>query len=176
MDILARLTKEHSKALTVAIVEYIGDDKKKFAVLMSIFLKGEYRLTQRAAWPFSYIAIEHPTLIRPYFDALIKKLKDQTNHPAIARNILRTFQEIDIPKKYQGTLVDICFSNILNFSQPIAIRAFSISVASKICLSYPELKNELLIVLNDLKQLPQVPAIKVRITYALKAIAKSNLN
>ena len=107
MDIKKRLEEEHSKTLTMAIVAFIGDDKKRFKILMDIFLQGEYRLTQRAAWPLSYVVINHPKLVQPYFEKLVKKLQEPDSHPAIARNILRMFQEIEIPEKHLGILIDL---------------------------------------------------------------------
>lgn len=59
MDIRQALLAEHSKRQTTAIVEYIGDDTDRFAVLMQIFFAGDYRLTQRVAWPMSYCAETH---------------------------------------------------------------------------------------------------------------------
>ena len=157
MDIEKQLEAEHSKTSTTAIVNYIGSDKTRFKVLMDIFLKGEYRLTQRAAWPLSYVVIEHPKLVSPYFEKLIQKLQQPDSHPAIPRNILRMFQQIPIPEKYYGNLIDICFNFIINQTHPVAIRAFAITTASKICGQYPELKNELIMVLNDLHQFPHRP-------------------
>lgn len=59
------LQKEHSKKQTDRIVKYIGDDKTRFATLIELFFDGEYRITQRAAWPLSYCVREHPELIQP---------------------------------------------------------------------------------------------------------------
>jgi hypothetical protein len=170
MNIKERLEQEHSKTLTTAIVNYVGEDKKRFKELMQIFLNGEYRLTQRAAWPLSYLAIDHPTLLEPYLDVFIKKLDDEKAHPAVARNILRVLQSIEIPEKHQGHLIDKSFKLIMSEMQPAAIRAFSITVASKISKHYPELKNELLIILNELNALPQLPSMKSRIKMALKEL------
>ncbi|MEO6304830.1 MAG: hypothetical protein ABIP51_16840 [Bacteroidia bacterium] len=168
MDIAKRLEQEHSLTLTNAIIKYVGDDKKKFKVLMDIFLKSEYRLTQRAAWPMSYIAIQHPKLIYPYLNKLIKLLSKQGNHPAIPRNILRFFQEIEIPEKHEGALVEACFKLIVSADSPIAVKAFAITVATVICKKYPELKNELRLHLEHMQNYPMTAAIKVRIKKALK--------
>ena len=65
MDIRQALTAEHSKRQTIAIVEFIGDDARRFAELMKIFFAGEYRLTQRAAWTLNSCAERRPELIRP---------------------------------------------------------------------------------------------------------------
>lgn len=168
MNILSALEKEHSKSLTAAIVNYIGNDKKRFKELMDVFLKGEYRLTQRAAWPLSYAGIAEPKLVKPYIGQLIKKLNAPGQHPAIPRNILRLFQEIEIPEKYQADLLDACFRIIQNPSLPVAIIAFAITTAAKLCRPFPELRNELLLVLNQLNSYPQTAAINVRVKKAIK--------
>lgn len=173
MNIRERLTAEHSKTLTTAIVNYIGDDKKRFKELMAIFLAGDYRLTQRAAWPMSFTAMLHPKLITPYFEKLVNLLRNTGNHPAINRNILRMFQEINIPEKYQGSLIDICFGFIIDATCPSAIRAFALTTAAKICAPHAELKNELLLIINDLMQFAQPPAIKSRIKSALKILKQA---
>lgn len=170
MDIEKRLAAEHSKTLTLAIVKYIDDDKKRFKILMNLFLSSDYRITQRAAWPLSYVVIEHPKLVVPYLAKLIKKLDEPGNHPAIARNILRIFQEIDIPEKFEGALVESCFRFLVSAESPIAIKAFAITVASRICKKYPELKNELGLHLEHMKNYPMPPAIKVRIRNAFKEL------
>ena len=169
MDIEKRLTEEHSLSLTKAIINYIGEDKKKFKILIDLFLNGQYRHTQRAAWPLSYVAIAHPTLINPYIGRLIKKLS-QPNHPAIPRNILRIFQEINIPEKYEGALIESCFQLIVSAESPIAVKAFAITVAATICKKYPELKKELRLHLEHMQNYPTTAAIKVRIRNALKLL------
>lgn len=173
MDLTEAIKAEHSKPQTLRIIKYIGDDKVKFKELVTIFLNSEYRVTQRSAWPLSEISILYPHLIIPYLNKLIKKLDSNDEHPAIPRNILRIFQEIKIPEKYHGRLVDQCFMFIADVKYPVAVRAFAITVASHICAQYPELKNELIMVLEELKKYPQQPAISVRIKSAFK---KLNLN
>jgi hypothetical protein len=49
MDIEKRLNEEHSRTLTMAVIDHIGNDKTKFKVLMDLFLNGTPKLIQRAA-------------------------------------------------------------------------------------------------------------------------------
>ena len=48
MNLREALLKEHSKVQTMRIVEYVGDDKERFAQLMDLFLNDVYRVSQRA--------------------------------------------------------------------------------------------------------------------------------
>jgi len=59
---------EHSKAQTNLIIKWIGNSQQRFDELFDLFLKDEYRVVQRAAWPLSYVAIAHPKLISKHFN------------------------------------------------------------------------------------------------------------
>lgn len=173
MDLKEAIRLEHSKKQTLRIIKYVGIDQKKFKELVNIFLNGEPRLSQCAGWPLSEIAIEHPELIESEIDSFIQKLKIPGQHPAIPRNILRIFQNLSIPEIYQTDLIDICFKFMRDLKAPIAVRAFSITVACNICSYYPELTNEIVLLLKDLNKYPQPPAISSRIKMAFKQL---NLN
>lgn len=141
MNIREALLQEHSKAQMLKIVAYVGDDKKKFAELMTLMLTAEYRVAQ-AAYPVSYCVRKHPTLISPWFSKMIKKMGDRTAHDAIRRNALRILEDIDIPEKYCGELFEISNRYLHDIKEPIAVRAFSISVMYNIAKKYPDLQNE----------------------------------
>ncbi|MBI3511307.1 MAG: hypothetical protein HY064_11630 [Bacteroidetes bacterium] len=54
MNLRKTILEEHSKNQTMKIVKWVGNDRERFSELMKIFLRYEYRLTQRAGWPMSY--------------------------------------------------------------------------------------------------------------------------
>ena len=143
MNIRAALQAEHSKRNTTAIAEYIDGDAKRFAELMKIFFEGEYRPTQRAAWPMSVCVEKHPELISPYLNKLVDQLADSDVHDAVKRNTVRLLQYIEIPKKLQGKIYSICVDLIDDTSEPVAVRAFALTVAIKIAGKEPALLDEL---------------------------------
>jgi hypothetical protein len=148
MDIRAALVKEHSKAQTVQIVEYIGDDSERFEVLLDIFLHDdELRIVQRAAWPISYIGEKYPNLILPYTEKLFSLL-DKKVHDAVKRNILRAYRHLDFPEKYDEIIVDHCFQIILR-KEAIAIKAFAMDILGRVCKRYPDLEAELALIIKE---------------------------
>ena len=149
MDLEKALLKEHSKAQTDKIINWVGKDKQRFAEMMRLFFTGEYRLTQRAAWPMSNCVITHPELIKPYFGKLIKLMKQPGIHDAVKRNIVRLLQEIEIPKKYQGEVMTVCFDFIANPNQPAAVKAFSLTVLEHLAADYPEIIPELKLIIEE---------------------------
>ena len=168
MNVKEALLEEHSKKQCTRIIKYIGNDKKRFKILLDLFFGNDSVISQRGGWPLSYICIEYPELIKPYIGKLIKNLSRKNLHDAVFRNTLRLLQEADLPEKYCGPVFDICISYIKNTTLPHAIRAFAISTASSICKKYPELKPELKLIILELNSFPQPPSLKARIKMALK--------
>ena len=170
MNIKAALLKEHSKEQKDRIVNHIGGNQKLFDDLMVLFFRGPYRVTQRAAWVMSYCIDNHPKLIQPYFDQLVANLRT-TELDAVKRNILRNLQNIEVPDRLVGEVADICFKIIAANQEPIAIKAFSMTVLYNITLRIPELQHELKLRIEDL--LPYASAgIKSRGKKILKKLSK----
>lgn len=173
MDIRQALMAEHSKRQTMAIVEFIGDDPKRFAELMKVFFAGDYRLTQRAAWPMNYCAERHPKLILPYLPKLLECLDRDDMHDAIKRNVMRLLQYIEIPKRLAGKIYARCIDLLDDAFQPVAVRVFAMSVAARIAKSEPELMNELQLIIQ--KHLPHSTAgFQARARKVLKSRRKDN--
>lgn len=149
MDIQAALLKEHSRKQCNRIVRYIGHDKIKFGILMKLFFSGKYRVTQRAAWPMSYCVEANPSLIIPYYKKLILFLNRKDVHPAVARNILRLLQKVEIPKRWQGEIMNSCFQFIENPKEAISIKVFSITVLGNLAKDYPEILPELRVIIES---------------------------
>jgi hypothetical protein len=100
--------KEHSKAQCTAIVNWVGAKQQRFDKLFNLFLVDEYRVIQRAASPVSNCVIAYPNFITKHWGSLIKNLQKPNLHNAVKRNSIRLLQDISIPKKYQGQIMDIC--------------------------------------------------------------------
>lgn len=149
MDLLKEIEKEHSKTQTEKIVKYVGANKDRFAELMKLFLKGEYRVTQRAAWPMSYCVGNHPELITPYFKQIVPLLEKPGVHDAVKRNIVRLLQYVEIPEKYHGQVMNTCFDLIADVETAVAIKAFSLTILDNLAKIYPEIRAELKLIIEE---------------------------
>lgn len=148
MDIKDELLKEHSKRQTLKIASYIGNDTNRFADLMSVFVTGPYRVTQRASWVLSHCAEAYPYLVTPYLEKLIDNL-DHEQHDAVKRNTVRLLQFIDIPEDLLGKAADHCFRLLADKTEPVAVRVFSMAVLGNICSKEPALKRELRLLIEE---------------------------
>ncbi len=150
------ILKEHSKKQCDKIVTYVGNDPEKFTQLVDVFLQGPYRITQRAAWPLSNCVENHPELLRPHWKKILAFAGMPGIHDAVKRNVLRMFQFVQVPKVYQGRTADLCFRFLADTKEPVAIRVFAMTVLANIAREVPELKNELIPIIED--QLPYASA------------------
>jgi hypothetical protein len=142
MNLCDEILKDHSKRQTMKIVKYVGSDQSRFDELIKLFLRNEYRVTQHAAWAVSYCAIAYPNLIRKHFKKMLLNLKGPV-HVAVKRNTIRLLQDSEIPGHLQGIAADICFQFLNSNDEPIAVKAFSMTVLANISKEHPELKHEL---------------------------------
>ena len=171
MDLKKQLLKEHSKANCNTIVQWIGSNQPRFDELVGIFLSSEYRLVQLSAWPISYAAIAHPALVKKHFSKLINNLDKPGIPIAVKRNTLRLLQEIAIPKKFHGKLMDACFRYIASPTEAIAVKAFSMRVLENLCTVYPEIIPEIQLVIDENYD-RETPAFKARARMFLKKYPK----
>jgi hypothetical protein len=167
MHIETELRLEYSKAQCDRIVKYIGGRSDRFGELMKLFFSGEYLLTQRAAWPMSYCVRNHPLLVRPWFKKMLELLESENVHPAAKRNIVRLFQFTEIPKRYQGRLMNACFGFIEDPEEAIAVKAFSLTILENLCKAYPEILPEIKTII-EAKWDQETPAFRSRARKILK--------
>ncbi|MBL7814650.1 MAG: hypothetical protein JNL70_06560 [Saprospiraceae bacterium] len=173
MNIKEALEAEHSKTLTLKILDYIGHDLTRLDELMACFFSEQYRLCQRAAWAVGYISERNPTLIEPYLERMLLNLQNPT-HDAIVRNTMRAFRELpEIPDDILGLTADACFRYVQTPSVAIAIRAFSMHVLEKVCRKVPELKEEIALICEDWLQNEEAPGIRATAKDVLKKLRQN---
>ncbi|MBX3253517.1 MAG: hypothetical protein KF862_05195 [Chitinophagaceae bacterium] len=161
MNIREALLQEHSRQQCEKIVGYIGNSQERFNELVQLFLNDEYRVVQRAAWPLSYSAIAHPRLVKSHLKKLVNNLRKKGIHDAVKRNTVRLLQEIDIPTGLQGSVMDICFSLIEDPGEPVAVKAFSLTVLHNLSKQHPDIIPEIKLLIEQ--QMPyQTAAFKSR--------------
>lgn len=156
MNIREVLLEEHSRQQCDRIVQYIGNSPSRFSELIRLFFSDEYRVVQRAAWPLSYCAIAHPILIRKHLKKIVENLDKPGIHDAVKRNTVRLLQEIAIPSDLHGRLMNTCFRFVEDPNEPVAIKAFSLTILHNLSKQYPEIIPEIKLLIGQ--QLPHQTA------------------
>lgn len=167
MKLREELLKEHSKPQCNKIVEWVGSSQQRFDELFNLFQHDEYRVVQRSAWPVSYCVSAHPNFIEKHLSQTIKNLAKPNIHDAVKRNTVRFLQNIEIPKKYHGEILNICFKYLESPTEPLAVKVFSMSVVGNLAKYYPEIIPELKLIIED--QIPnQTAGFRARARKVLK--------
>lgn len=149
MKKLESFLQVNSKKNCDRVVAYVGKDTARFKELIEIMFNGEYRMSQLAAWPMSYAVETHPQLLTPYYKKIVPLLSDTSYHPAVLRGIIRALQYTTIPEAYQGIIMDRCFSFIADPQEKAAVKAFALTVLDNLSKLYPEIKQELDLVIKQ---------------------------
>lgn len=162
MNLREAILAEHSKANTQRIAQWIGNDPEKIQKLIDILFKDEYRVVQRAAWVLSDVAEIQPGLVQQYIPELVEKLKETHAHIAVKRHIYRIFQFLELPEVIHGDLMNNCFESLINHREALAVRAFAMSILARMAETYPEICNELRLIIEDALQHETAASFKSR--------------
>jgi hypothetical protein len=148
MDIRAQLEIELSRWNIDYVSNYVGNDPDRFHELWTIIFPENYPTSPRAAWAMEGIIVENPDMIRPYLEQLLTILPG-IRHDGIKRHMMKilTFQQI--PEKYLGNLIDLCFEWMQKAELPVAVKVHSMQVIFNTLHLYPELKDEFIAVVED---------------------------
>ncbi len=160
LNIKEALTREHSKRTTDFIVNYVGNNKKRFKVLMDLLFGNDLLMVQRASWPLSYIASNEPELITPYWNQLLDELP-QCKHVAFHRSIFRSLSVVpNLPHEIHGRVVDVCMESITDMNKPTASRVYAMYTMINMVKLYPDFKEELILRVEPLlnHELPSIVA------------------
>lgn len=172
MNLPEAILAEHSKANTQKIVQWIGNDPQKIQKLIYILFNDEDRIKQRAAWVLSDVAKIHPALVQKYVPALVEKLKDARSHIAVKRHTYRMLQHLELPEVIHGDLMNNCFESLINPREALAVRAFAMSILARMAETYPEIGNEVKLIINDALQQEAAASFKSRAKKVLNQLAK----
>jgi hypothetical protein len=137
MNLRHSILAEHSKANCEQIVKWIGNNQLRFDALFGLFMDDDPVVMQRAAWPMSNSVIAHPQLIRKHFTKLLSNLTKKQLHTAIKRNTVRLLEVVDIPKRYEGKIMNTCFEYILSPDEKTCRESFCTGDIAKAFFSLP---------------------------------------
>lgn len=88
-------------------------------------------------------------ILVPHLSKLHKNLRANP-HDAAKRATMRVLQSIEIPEAVEGEVFDVAMRFVSDVDEAVAIRAFSMTVARRMCQRYPPLRHELLPILREL--------------------------
>lgn len=148
MDVRAEVLKEHSKANAERIAQWAVSTPAHMQQVIDAFLHDEYRVVQRISHVVSKISDTHPQLIAPHMESMITRMQEQGVPVAVKRCVVRFLQFVTIPEPLQGVVMNVCFDLLANPNETVAVRVPAMTVLDKLSENYPEIRNELMTILQ----------------------------
>lgn len=147
MNLQKQLKDRNLKWNWDAIADYVIQHPELMEELIRFSFEGETIIQRNASAVISKICDKKRDLLSPYLIEIFQHLEKYPND-AVRRNTMRIFQFTEIPEEIEGELFETALKYIRSINEPIAVKAFSITVARRICQKYPELAPELIYILE----------------------------
>jgi len=130
------------------LIREYGNSEEHFAILLDLSLHEKDPLAWRAAWILDGCDELYPGLAGKHLPEIIGALPGLTSRGAL-RSLLRLLVRHSIPEDLQGMLIDFCFGCLVSELMPVAVKVHAMQIIYQHALIYPELKGELIGILED---------------------------
>lgn len=124
-------------------IDFISDHPEHIGILMNIAMDDSLKDSWRACWLINKIQEKQPLLFETYVDRIIDFLL-KTNDSSKKREFLRLICLYSIPEEKAGLMLDFCINQFTSASEPIAVRVHAMQILFNISETEPDLKYELI--------------------------------
>jgi len=130
------------------LIQEVIKSESHFTLLLELVIHEKDPLAWRAAWVLDGSDEFKPGLARKHISKIVKALPALESLGSL-RFLLRMLSRYEIPEEEQGLLIDLCFSYLVSELYPVAVKAHAMQIIYMHVLIYPELKDELIAVIED---------------------------
>ncbi|MBU0763482.1 MAG: hypothetical protein KJ607_01465 [Bacteroidetes bacterium] len=141
---------DSSRAIGDMVAERVGDNPGYYAEILRLAFSPDPQIAARAGRVAILCAEKSPELLRPHLKNIIKQLP-QMKTPGTSRcllNLILNGPEIE-DEGLLGSLVNICFENIMSGKETAAVKVYSTEILYSISCREPGIKYELIAVIED---------------------------
>lgn len=132
-----------------AVQAYIGADETRFDELLDMMLGDDHTDQLLASTVYNLCVIGIPYWVNYRIEDVMDKVAQADVHNSVRRNFTRVLQYVPIPEEHRARLYDLGVNFIMDHSEKIAVRAFSMTMCYRIAEDYPELQQELALVIKE---------------------------
>jgi hypothetical protein len=148
MDLKSVLTNLPSGVERELIIQDVGNSEEKFLEVLKLALYEKDPLAWRATWVLDGCDELHPGLALNHISRITRRLPELESMGSL-RSLLRLLCRHVIPETDQGLLIDLCFGYLVSELYPLAVKVHAMQIIYNHALLYPELKQELITVIED---------------------------
>jgi hypothetical protein len=148
MDIRSLLLNLSSGVEKDLIIREVIGTRGLVGSLLELALHEKDPVAWRASWILDGSDEQEPGLAASYISKIVRALPALESKGSL-RSLLRMLCRYDIPEEEQGLLIDLSFSYLVSELYPLAVKVHAMQIIYNHVLLYPELKDELVTVLED---------------------------
>lgn len=148
MDFRSLLADTPSGIEKDLLIGEVIKSESHFTALLQLALCEKDPLAWRASWVLDGSDERKHGLARKHIPQIVQALP-QLESKGSLRSLLRMLTRYNIPEDEQGLLIDLCFTYLVSEQFPVAVKAHAMLIIYNHVLLYPELKNELIAVIED---------------------------
>jgi hypothetical protein len=144
---------DSSKLLADILVDDIGNSLKKFKEMLDVALLDKYPESMRAARILALCAEKNKKLVCPYVNQLVQQL-EHVNVEGVKRGFLKILSENSecLDEDSWGIIANLAFEWMNNPKEAISIRYYCIDLMGQLQDQYPEIKEELISILESIME------------------------
>ena len=126
-------------------------DNILFEQLYHFIFLDDHRLAWRACWIIDSASVDFPELLKDKLDEIIAALLN-TGDGSLKRHFTRILCRYTIPENSLADLVNRCFV-LLEPTEPVSVRVHAMQLLFNLTHQLPDLKGELISVIENLREL-----------------------
>ena len=154
--------------LIIANLEHKPD---VFPAVMRVALYSKHPKSWRAVWIADKYHDNHPEELLPFLDEIILTLKRESHHGK-KRQFLKLISLNTPGEQHHPFLMDYCMNAFTDGMEPVGIRVYALQILFNISEKEPDLKVELLAVIEHEMELHPSPGIRAKGRNLAKRLAK----
>lgn len=131
------------------MIKWVGASPDRFRLLVAVVTGEDPLLAARAAWSLTYVVENNPALIKSHFNKLLRRMEEPGWPDGVRRNIIRSLEFVDLPRQWEGLVMNTCFRFLTDPMEKAAVKASCITILAKLARKFPEIKPELQLVVQD---------------------------
>lgn len=147
--LLSHLQKGRNKKNAVETADFITQEISLLPELLDYCFDPNGDYNQTACWVMSNILDRNPELLNPYLSRILEATTKEGYHDGVYRNCFRVLSRRKIPNDLHELAIDSAFTHFENKKNAVAIRAFSMKVLGDLLGKYPDVAQELVLMIEE---------------------------
>lgn len=142
MQLKSLFERENSRVNTDFVLGIVLQKPELLDELVELIYQKEEPVSRRAIWVLDICDEQHPELINPFLETIIKNLSFE-GHDAYRRHSLRILSRHEVPDNKEVKVFDFCLKTVTG-NEATAAKFHAINILYRFAQKEPGLKHELI--------------------------------